>query len=119
MLFLLYINDLPEVTAKKAKLVIYADDTSLIVTSSSPTEFATKLNNVLAEVQEWFKSNLLFLNLNITTYVQFLTKNSKKPDLNITLKNNQITNSTNTKFLGLLLKRRYLGNVTLTKHCQG
>ena len=51
LLFLLYINDLPEVTAKNAKLVLYADDTSLIVTSSSPTEFATKLNNVLAEVQ--------------------------------------------------------------------
>ena len=52
VLFLLYINDLPEVTAKNAKLVLYADDTSLIVTSSSPTEFATKLNDVLAEVQE-------------------------------------------------------------------
>ena len=48
LLFLLYINDLPEVTAKNAKLVLYADDTSLIVTSSSPTEFVTKLNNVLA-----------------------------------------------------------------------
>jgi len=60
LLFLLYINDLPEVTAKNAKLLLCADDTSLIVTSSSPTEFATKLNDVLAEVQEWFKSNLLF-----------------------------------------------------------
>ena len=60
LLFLLYINDLPEVTAKNAKLLLCADDISLIVTSSSPTEFATKLNDVLAEVQEWFKSNLLF-----------------------------------------------------------
>ena len=32
LLFSLYINDLPEVTAKNAKLVLYADDTSLIVT---------------------------------------------------------------------------------------
>ena len=69
-LLLLYINDLPEVTATNAKLVLYADDTSLIVTSSSPTEFATKLNNVLAEVQEWFKSNLLSLNKSEQNYVR-------------------------------------------------
>ena len=101
MLFLLYINDLPEVTAKNAKLVIYADDTSLIVTSPSSMELATKLNNVLAAVHEWFKNNLLFLNLAKTTYVQFLTKNRQK---HITLMNNQITNSTNTKFLGLTIE---------------
>ena len=80
--------------------MLHADDTSHIVTSSSPTEFATKLNNFLVDVHEWFKSNLLSLNLNKTTYLQFLTKNSQKLDLNITLMNNQITSSTNTKFLG-------------------
>jgi hypothetical protein len=32
LLFLLYINDLPIVTAKNAKLVLYADDTSFIIT---------------------------------------------------------------------------------------
>ena len=104
LLFLLYINDLPTVTAKKAKLVLYADDTSLIITSSSHTEFVTKLNKVLFDVHEWFRSNLLFLNLNKTTYLQFLTKNSQKLNLNITLMNNQITSSTNTKFLGLTIE---------------
>ena len=62
-------------------------------------EFANKLDNVLIDVYEWFKSNLLFLNFNKTTYLQFLTKNSHKLDLNITVGNNQITNSTNTNFL--------------------
>ena len=33
------------VTAKNAKLVIYVDDASLIVTSPSPTEFATQLGS--------------------------------------------------------------------------
>ena len=46
LLFLLYINDLPTVTTNNAKLVLYADDTSLIITSSSHTEFVTKLNNI-------------------------------------------------------------------------
>ena len=104
LLFLLYINDLPTVTNKNAKLVQYADDTSLIITSPNYTEYVTELNNVLLKVREWFRSNLLFLNLNKTTYLQFLTKNSQKLDLNITLMNNQITSSTNTKFLGLTIE---------------
>jgi hypothetical protein len=104
LLFLLYINDLPTVTAKNAKLVLYADDTSLIITSSSPAEFITKLNSVLADVHEWFKSNLLSLNFNKTTYLQFLTKNSQKLDSHITLMNSQITNSAITKFLGLTIE---------------
>jgi len=90
---------LPTVTAKNAKLVLYADDTSLIITNPSPIVFANKFNIVLANVNEWFRKNLIFLNFNRTTYLQFQTKNSQKLDLNITLQNNQITNSTNTKFL--------------------
>jgi len=104
LLFLLYINDLPKVTAKNAKLVLYADDTSLIITSDSYTEYTIKLNNVLRDVQEWFRSNLLFLNLNKTTYLQFLIKNKQKIGQKITLMSNQITSSTNVKFLGLTIK---------------
>jgi hypothetical protein len=101
LLFLLFINDLPSVTAKNAKLVLYADDTSFVITNPSPIEFASKLNKIFADVSEWFRNNLLSLNLNKTKYLQFRTKNSQKLDLNITLMNNQITDSTNTKFLGL------------------
>jgi len=71
LFFLLYRNDLPTVTAKSATLVLYADDTSFIITNPSPTEFVNKLNNVLADVNEWFKNYLLSLNLNKTTYLQF------------------------------------------------
>jgi hypothetical protein len=59
------------VTAKSAKLVLYADDASFIITNPSPTEFVNKLNKVLADVNEWFKNNLLSLNLNKTTYLHF------------------------------------------------
>ena len=58
-------------TANSAQLVLYADDTSFIITNPSPMEFANKLNKVLADVNEWFRNNLLSLNLNKTTYLQF------------------------------------------------
>jgi hypothetical protein len=104
LFFLLYINDLPTVTAKNVKLVLHADDTSFIITNPSPIEFANKLNKDFTDVNEWFRNNLLSLNLNKTMYLQFPTKNSQKLDSNITLLNNQITNSTNTKFLGLTIE---------------
>ena len=91
-------------TSSLYTLVLYADDTSFIITNPSPIEFANKLNKIYAEVNEWFRNNLLFLNLNKTTYLQFQTKNSQKLDLNITFLNNQIINSTNTKFLGLTIE---------------
>jgi hypothetical protein len=43
---------LPTVTAKNAKLVLYADDTSFIITNPSPIEFAQKLNKDFADVNE-------------------------------------------------------------------
>jgi len=91
--------------------MLFADDTSFIITSPSPIKFADKLNRVFTNVNEWFRNNLLFLNLNKTTYLQFQTKNSQKLSSNIKLLNNQITNSTNTKFLGLTIEE------TLTWKC--
>jgi len=55
------------VTSKNAKLVLYADSTGFIITNPSRTEFANNLNKVLVDVNEWFKNNLLSLNLNKTT----------------------------------------------------
>jgi len=69
--FLLYLNDLPTVTAENAKLVLYADDTSFIITKPSPIEFADKLNKFVTNVNEWYMNNLPFLNFNKTTYLQF------------------------------------------------
>ena len=87
-------------------MVLYADDTSFVLTNPSPLEFTNKFNKVFADVKEWFRSNSLFLNFNKTTYLQFRTKNSHKPDSNIEFFNNQITNSTSTKFLGLTIEEK-------------
>ena len=85
--------------------MLYADDTSFIITNPCPIEFAYKLNKVFTNVNEWFRNNLLFLSLNKTTYLQFQTKNSQKLCSNIKLLNNQTTSSTNTKFLGLTIEK--------------
>jgi hypothetical protein len=36
LLFLLYINDLPQITNDNYKIVLFADDTSIIITNHNP-----------------------------------------------------------------------------------
>jgi hypothetical protein len=38
LLFLLYMNDLPKIVNDNAEVVLYADDTSIIITSLNPTD---------------------------------------------------------------------------------
>ena len=74
--------------------MFYADDTIIIITCPSSVEFSTKVNTVFADINEWFRSNLLSFNFNKTYFLQFRTKTSQKIDLNITLLNKHITNTT-------------------------
>jgi len=92
----------PTTTSKNAKLVLYTDNTSKI-TSPSSAEFSTKVNTVFADINEWFRSNLLSLKFDKTHFLQFQTKNSHKLDFNNTLLNKRITNTTNIKSLGLTI----------------
>jgi len=76
ILFLIYINDLPNLTSTGTKILLYADDTSIIVTSPNLENFETKIYNIFGDINNWFKANQLILNYNKTNYLQFNTKNS-------------------------------------------
>ena len=52
---------------------------------------------------DWFHSNLLTLNYNKTTVLQFFTKKNKEIKIQITASNSIITNINSTKFLGLII----------------
>jgi len=49
LLFLIYIN-LPKLTDKDAKVVLFADDTSIIVTTSNQRGLQTALNKTLSDI---------------------------------------------------------------------
>ena len=68
LLFLIYINDLPENLKSSAKL--FADDTSLFSTVYNSAESANLLNDDLKKILEWtFKWKMLF-NPDITKQAQ-------------------------------------------------
>jgi hypothetical protein len=103
LLFLLYINDLPNTVISKSKPVLSADDTSIIITNSSPVDFENNIIQIFKDINDWFKANLLTLN-----FIQFLTKNSYAMDVHIDYCNNQIAEATNTRFLGLIIDNKLL-----------
>jgi len=94
---------LPNLASIGTKILLYADDTSITVTSPNLENFETKINNIFGDINNWFKVNQLILNYNKTHYLQFNMKNSWDYDLKLNYQGNYIKRSTNTKFLGLII----------------
>jgi hypothetical protein len=90
-----------KITNNKSKIVLFADDTSIIVTNPNPVYFTKDVNTVFKNVNEWFNVHLLSLTLDKTHYTQFITKNSSLIDLNVGYDNKQISNISNLKFHGI------------------
>jgi len=103
LLFLIYINDLPNLASTGTKILLYADDTSIIITSSNLENFETKIDNIFGDINNWFKVNQLTLHYNKINYLQFNTKNSWDCELKPNYQGNCIKSSSNTKFLGLTI----------------
>jgi len=60
---------LPNLASTGTKILLYADDTSIIVTSPNLKNFATKIDNIFGDINKWFKANQLILNYNKTNYI--------------------------------------------------
>jgi len=93
---------LPNLVSIGTKILLYADDTSIRVTSPNVENFETKIDKIFGDIN-WFKVNQLILNYNKTHYLQFNTKNSRDYDLKLNYQGNYVKSYSNTKFLGLII----------------
>ena len=59
LLFLIFINDLPRTINNFANFILFADDTSIIISNTDLQEFKHNIDVVLQETNNWFISNLL------------------------------------------------------------
>jgi hypothetical protein len=91
----------------KAEVVLHVDNTSIIITSFSPTNFTNSANKILQDINKWFTTNPMSINANKTQYMQFVTKTSSLIDLHVMCKSKKATNTFNTKFLALALDNRF------------
>ena len=59
LLFLIY-NDLLQITNDSSKIVLFADDTSMIISNPNLLNFEKKgVNKIIQDINEWFNTNLL------------------------------------------------------------
>ena len=70
LLFILYINDLCNIT-DKGKFVLFADDTNIFVAAGSKNEVYTMANKVLQTVNNYMEVNLLHINVKKCCYMYF------------------------------------------------
>lgn len=102
LLFILYINDLPNIL--KQKTILFADDVSIIVStdkSFSLEHHKIDIINTLTSVIEWLDKNNLKINISKTNLINFNNFKNKSIDINF---NGQILrNADKATFLGLIL----------------
>ena len=73
ILFILYINDLPN-NIPGATVNLFADDASFLQRSNSRNIICAKTEDAMARANEWFSSNNLCLNVNKTQNLLITTK---------------------------------------------
>jgi hypothetical protein len=96
---------------KNNKIILYADDTSLIITDIYRDDFSYQVHKMLKELNNWFDTNLLKLNFHKTYYMEFKTKKQSKPNEHVLHNSNYIINTSVTKFLGLTIDETLTWNL--------
>ena len=74
LLFIVYMNDLPSGVNHLTSPIIYADDTSVLV---SDKDLEVKVNTTLNHITDWFSINGLTLNMEKTNFIKFSANHSK------------------------------------------
>jgi hypothetical protein len=94
------------VFSNTVKPVLFADDTSLVISSNNNLRYNNNVNITFACLNEWFNSNLLTLNFSKSKHVQSAAKSCLNTEVMVNYHNNAIPNSTEVKFLGIIVERK-------------
>jgi exonuclease III len=103
LLFLLYINDLPNATSHNS--ILFADDTTLLIKYDENTPFEYHINKALQDIIDWLDANNLHININKTKMIQFQTYRSKHIQLKLKYNGSNIEEVNSVSFLGLSIDR--------------
>ena len=97
-------NDLPVCINDIDKIVMFADDTSILFTDADGNGFASRITETLEKVNRWFAVNSLSLNVNKTHAMRFMLRPSiNQHNLPFICDSESIEVVENVKFLGLSL----------------
>ena len=113
LLFLIYINDLPNVCDHSMPF-LFADDTHLFSSGKDIEKLYEFANEELNAIAEWFKVNRLSLNVKKTHYMVFTNAKNNRPKSELKIEGESISEVPKTKFLGVMIDQKfYLSNEIL------
>ncbi len=103
MLFLIYINDLPNCTDERLRL--FADDANASITLKNPNILKQKAINTIKNINEWLNANKLLISMPKTCYSIFAAENKIIPGYlnNIKIGQNVINRTDTAKYLGIII----------------
>ena len=103
LLFLIYINDICNVSTL-AKLILFADDTSLFFSHRDPVYLVNMINQELEKFSIWLRTNRLSLNLDKTKFMIFKPRQKLlELDVKLLLNDREIDQVEKIVFLGVIL----------------
>ena len=109
LLYLCYNNDME--TSVQSKLLLYADDSVLIVSDRDPNVVAQKLKSDLESCNQWFTENKLSMDVGKTDCILFGSKRklSKIKEFKIDYNGYTIKGQRTVKYLGVTLDQTMSG----------
>ena len=79
LLFLIYVNELCQLSLPYTKIVAYADDTAILSYDRDWGSVKDTAENALHEVMKWLEKNSLTLNVAKTNFITFGSRHSSMP----------------------------------------
>ena len=117
LLFILYINDLCNISDNFEK-ILFADDTTLIFSDTNYTSLLQNCNTELEKFNKWSIANRLSVNTAKTCYMLFT--NRKIPNIlsPIYLNNTEIQMESYVRFLGVIIDNNLKFNLHIQSICK-
>jgi hypothetical protein len=75
LVFNIHINDFPLGVNTKSNAIMFADNTSVLISNTNFNEFKNTFNTVLKHITTWFHANQLILNMDKVNNVKFTPTN--------------------------------------------
>ena len=111
LLFILYINDLPE-HVSNVQVSMYADDTAIVYSSKDINDVVDRINDDLKKVDNWLSRNKLSLNIQKTSFMIIGTPQKlahiSNHDIDINIRGIRLQRVNHCKHLGIVIDENLL-----------